>query len=237
MRERGDLQCLHEPFLHYYYLHRTNKSLPHFDSKEDHPTSYQDTREMILQMAEKAPVFAKDMSYYVIPELLEDVEFCVRIRHCFLIRHPRKSILSYYRLDPDFSCEEIGLAAQWQHFQGIQKMGLEKPVVLEAEAIQSDTKSVMRLFWQALGLGYIEKAFEWNSESTPQDWQYVKGWHQQVGGSTGIKSVSAEDEEKATREFEQAVEQVPHLEQYLKTHLPSYEALKAHSLTASANTL
>ena len=41
-----------------------------------------------------------------------------------------------------------------------------------------------------------------------QDWQYVKGWHEQV------------------------VEQAPHLKQYLEAHLPSYEAFKAHSLTA-----
>ena len=34
MRERGDLECLHEPFLHYYYLHRSSKPLPHFDSEQ-----------------------------------------------------------------------------------------------------------------------------------------------------------------------------------------------------------
>ncbi len=232
MRERGDLQCLHEPFLHYYYLQKTSKELRLFDSEDGHPESYEATRDMILDMAEVAPVFVKDMSYYVMPELLDDIEFCCRIRHCFLIRHPRNSLLSYYRLDPGFSCEEVGLVAQWQHFQGIQKMGLEKPVVLEAEAIQSDTKSVMRLFWNELGLDYKKDAFEWSSVSTPQDWQYVKGWHQQVGASTGIKSIAVKDEEIVAEEFQKAIDQAPHLKQYLNAHLPSYEALKAHSLTA-----
>ena len=167
------------------------------------------------------------------PELLEDREFCERITHCFLIRNPLKSILSYYRLDPGLSCEEVGLVAQWQHYQGIEKMGLTKPVVLEAEAIQSDTKVAMKLFWQALGLDYKEKAFAWSRESIPQDWQYVKGWHEQVGGSTGIKSVNPSDDTKAREDFDRVVEQAPQLRGYLEIHLPCYQALKQHSLTAA----
>ena len=48
MRERGDLNCLHAPFLHYYYQHRTNKPLPHFERRVDHPDSYEETRDYIL---------------------------------------------------------------------------------------------------------------------------------------------------------------------------------------------
>ena len=53
MRERGDLQCLHEPFLHYYYLQKTDKNLALFDSEEDHPESYEATRDMVLEKAGK----------------------------------------------------------------------------------------------------------------------------------------------------------------------------------------
>ncbi len=34
MRERGDFDCLHEPFLHYYYLQKTRKSLRHFNDEQ-----------------------------------------------------------------------------------------------------------------------------------------------------------------------------------------------------------
>ncbi len=232
MRERGDLQCLHEPFLHYYYLQKTKKKLAHFEDEADHPVSYDDTRNWILDMAEKGPVFAKDMSYYVIPEILEDQEFCARIRHCFLIRHPLKSILSYYKLDPGLSLEEIGLQAQWLHYQGIEKLGFEKPVVLEAEMIQADTKSTMRQFWQALGLDYSDKAFDWSNESTPQDWQYVRGWHVNASSSAGIKPMIADDETNARAAFEAAAQQAPQLNDYLQHHLPCYQSLKQRSLTA-----
>jgi hypothetical protein len=121
MRERGDFDCLHEPFLHYYYLERSGgKPLPHFDTEQDHPQSYAGTRDLILQRAEKAPLFAKDMSYYVMPEILRDEKFCRRVRHCFLIRNPLHSILSYYKLDSDVGLDEIGLEAQWRQLQGLQ---------------------------------------------------------------------------------------------------------------------
>lgn len=40
MRERGDFECLHEPFLYYYYEHLGKKSLPHFDADANHPREF-----------------------------------------------------------------------------------------------------------------------------------------------------------------------------------------------------
>ena len=231
MRERGDLDCLHEPFLHYYYLQRTDKGLPHFDSEKHHPTSYAATRDMILQHAESGPVFAKDMSYYVMPEILDDENFCRRIRHCFLIRNPRRSILSYYRLDSAVSLYEIGIEAQWLHLQGLLKLGVDNSLVLEAEAVQANCYATMSLFWQALGLDFREHALSWEQDRIPPDWQYVQGWHRSVGASSGIRRPSAAEAEKSRTEFEDLSEDAPQLSAYLRHHLPYYENLRAHSLT------
>jgi len=230
MRERGDLECLHEPFLHYYYLHRTEKSLPHFDIEHDHPSDYESTRDWIVRLAQNKPVFAKDMSYYVMPELLQDTEFCRRIRHCFLIRNPFKSILSYYHLDPDLSQDEIGIEAQWLHYKAVRNME-QLPVVIEAETVQADTRGTMKLFWQALDLEYLEEALNWKSESAPSDWQYVKGWHAQVSNSSGIRPAREKDETEAREKFNDAVRQAPRLKQYLDHHWPSYLELQKLSLT------
>ena len=231
MRERGDFDCVHEPFLHHYYLQRSTRALPHFDSAQDHPLSYEDTRDLILQRAEKTPVFAKDMSYYVVPEILQDKEFCRRVRHCFLIRNPLRSIMSYYKLDADVVLAEIGLEAQWRHLQGLQEMGVTNSVVLEAEAVQADAAQAMRLFWQALDLDYDEQALSWEQESTPRDWQYVQGWHQNVSDSQGIRAPSASEAERAQAEFDQLSHRVPKLKEFLHHHLPFYERLKQHSVT------
>jgi len=235
MRERGDLDCLHEPFLHYYYLERTRKGLPHFDSEKHHPTSYPATRDMILQRAESTPVFVKDMSYYVMPQILDDEEFCRRIRHCFLIRNPLRSIVSYYRLDPTVSMSEIGIEAQWLHLQGLHALGIDDCLVLEAEAVQDDSVAVMSLFWQALGLEVREHALSWEQDQIPADWQYVQGWHQSVGASSGIRRSSLAEEEKSRAEFEDLCKIAPQLSGFLQHHLPYYENLRARSLTRGSD--
>lgn len=86
------------------------------------PTSYEDLRDMLLERAEQRPVFFKDMSYYVMPRIIEDHDFCRRLTNCFLIRNPVASIPSYHQLDPEVTSLEIGLEAQWNHFEALQSV-------------------------------------------------------------------------------------------------------------------
>jgi hypothetical protein len=234
MRERGDFDCLHEPFLHYYYIECTDRGFPHFDRERDHPTSYADTRDMILERAESAPVFAKDMSYYVMPEILKDAEFCQRIRHCFLIRNPLRSIMSYYKLDNTVALAEIGIEAQWRHFEGLRALGIDTALVLEAEAVQADTETAMSRFWQALGLEYRAQALNWEQGSIPRDWQYVQGWHQGVSESSGIRQDNAQDSATTAAEFEALCCEAPQLREYLDFHQPYYDRLRQYSLSREA---
>ena len=231
MRERGDFECLHEPFLHYYYLQKAGKPLPHFDDEADHPRSYAETREMILQCAESAPLFIKDMSYYVIPEILQDEEFCRRVRHCFLVREPLHAILSYYKLDPDVSLDEIGIESQWQHLEGLRALGIDDSVVLEAEAVQADSSASMRRFWRALGLDDKPQALQWEQDAAPEDWKYVQGWHQSVSGSSGIRAASSADKDKKRAEFERLSKSAPQLGDYLAHQQKFYQKLCEHSLS------
>ena len=114
MRERGDLDVLHEPFMYDYYLNRAPRRFPDFRPDPDHPANYADTRRMILRRAEGGPVFFKDMAYYVLDTLPDDAEFRDAITHAFLVRHPAESILSYARKDPGFASVELGIEAEWR---------------------------------------------------------------------------------------------------------------------------
>lgn len=235
MRERGDFDCLHEPFLHYYYIERCAKPLPHFSAAADHPTGFSETRDMLLQKARRGPVFAKDMSYYIMPELVEDRDFCHRLRHCFLIRNPLRSILSYHKLDAAVSLDEIGIEAQWRQFDALRDMGIDDCVVIEAEAVQADSQSMMRCFWEALGLSHNPKALNWDEDSTPDDWQYVEGWHQNVSASQGIRSARKDEAERAAAEFETACIEAPQLRAFLDHHLPYYQRLREFSLSRGSD--
>lgn len=237
MRERGDFECLHEPFLQYYYAKRGDRELAHFSSQCGHPSSYVETRDLILQKAETAAVFVKDMSYYVMPELFDHGDFYRRIVHCFLIRNPLRAIASFYRLDPEFTSYEVGLEAQWQHYNRLLDAGIVPGPVLEAELLQADTAGMMRRFWRILGLDYRDQALCWDPEAAPEDWQYVQGWHRDVSSSRGIRPPAADEERRAAEAFEQLCREAPQLGEFLDHHLPFYRQLQQVSLKPRAQTM
>ena len=76
MRSRGDLDCLHEPFMYDYYINRSTQRDAAFRCHgRASRRAMTAIRAMILAKAEKGPVFFKDMSYYVMPHILADDDF------------------------------------------------------------------------------------------------------------------------------------------------------------------
>lgn len=229
MRERGDLDCGHEPFMYDYYANRQVRQMPHFDIEDGRPLTYEDVRDSLLARAEAGPVFVKDMAYYVMPRILEDEEFLNRITHCFLIRDPAASIRSYFKLDPGVTSEEIGLQAQWQLFEALKMRGLAAPVV-RAEDIRADTRAVVSRLWQEVGLEFRAEAFEWQQE-TPQDWGQVSGWHGDVSSSGAIRALTPEELADQRRAFDALASEHPHLAGFEAHHRPYYDRLSAQALT------
>jgi hypothetical protein len=230
MRERGDLDCAHEPFMYHYYIHRRVREMPHFTPDPGHPISYQEIRDMLLERAERQAVFFKDMAYYVMPHILEDTAFCGRLTHCFLIRSPMASILSYHKLDPDLTSDEIGLKAEWQMFHALESRYGATPVVIEAEAVQADTRGVIGKWWETLGLSFDPGAFEWSDSTGLDDWKQVGGWHKDVSGTGGIRVSRGDQIAGRETQFAECAAKHPHLADYLAEHQPFYEQLRSHSL-------
>ncbi|MFK7754107.1 MAG: hypothetical protein AB8B51_16375 [Sedimentitalea sp.] len=228
MRERGDLDCAHEPFMYDYYVHRAAGQMPHFDIDPNHPQSYADIRDMLMARAQKGPVFLKDMSYYVMPHILEDADFLAHLKHAFLVRDPVAALISYHRIDPNMSLEEIGIAAQWTMFQALQQQG-GTPAVIVAEDVQGDPHGVLGKLWAHWGLAPANHAFDWD-DTAPKDWAQVEGWHSQVIQSGGILPPDKTANARAQAAFETTCAQNPHLRSYLAHHLPAYQNLCAHRL-------
>ena len=231
MRERGDFKCFHEPFMYDYYVHRKVEHMPLFDIDPNAPVCYEDIKAMLLKRAQHTPVFIKDMSYYIIPQLFSDPAFARRLTHTFLIRNPMHSIVSYFKLDNNVTLEQIGLEAQYRHVQWLQDKLAIDPVVLVAEEIRENVEGVITHYWQQLGLDARHQAFGWNVGTTPKDWQQVSGWHSNVTDSMSIRKTSLENNLKREQEFHRLAASYPRLKQLLDHHLPFYEKLKSLSLT------
>ena len=161
MRERGDFKCFHEPFMYDYYVHRKIAEMPLFDVDPSAPVCYDDIKAMLLEQAQHSPVFIKDMSYYVIPQLFSDTLFARRLTHAFLIRNPMHSILSYFKLDNNVTLEQIGIEAQYRHVHWLRNELDINPLILVAEEVREDVESAITGFWQQLGLEIKDQAFEW----------------------------------------------------------------------------
>jgi hypothetical protein len=230
MRERGDCACFHEPFMYDYYVHRAVRTMPHFDVEAGRPTRYEDIRAMLLDEAQAAPVFFKDMSYYVVPALFGDTAFARRLTHAFLVRDPLKSIPSYHRLDPDVTCEEIGIEAQWRHFDWLRaQFGITAPV-LRAEDVQRDPHAIVGALWRAIGLDFRADAFDWSDGETPEDWSQVAGWHGRVSRSRSICGPAVDTPQQRRDAFDAIARTAPKLNRYLEHHEPFYDRLCAHAL-------
>ena len=232
MRERGDLDCAHEPFMYDYYVARRVRVMPLFEVEPDRPADYEAIRDHLLARAEVGPVFFKDMSYYVVPRIFDDPDFAGRLTNAFLIRDPLQSILSYHKLDPELTSEEIGLEAQWRHFEWLLAERGTAPVVLDAEAVRQDSVAVIGAFWRQIGLADRPQAFSWSDDEKPKDWGQVAAWHGAVGASSGIRPAETTTRAERQRAFEARAAEAPTLLALLAHHQPFYERLSAHALTA-----
>ena len=228
MRERGDLDCAHEPFMYDYYVHRKVRDMPHFDIQANHPVAYQDIRDMLVTRARERAVFFKDMSYYVMPHILNDASFQDKLTNCFLIRNPMASILSYFKLDPDVTLDEIGLEAQWKHYCALKDSG-QNPIVIEAETVRNNTRDTMAKIWDAVGLSFSEDAFDWQDKG-PKDWEQVGGWHGDVSTSRSIQPLMQDEAAEQERRFYTLAAEMPKMLTYLEYHQPYYLQLQEAGL-------
>ena len=64
MMERGDLKIIHEPFSLQYYALEKRAPVPFMHDDPDHPRTYPESKEHVLEAAEQTPVFFKDMCYH-----------------------------------------------------------------------------------------------------------------------------------------------------------------------------
>ena len=228
MRERGDFECLHEPFMYHYYLNQKHRNMPHFEPKPDHPVTYNGVRDMIFEKAKTSQVFFKDMAYYVVSDIVTDTSLRTSVEHCFLIRNPKAAIASYYKLDKEVTLPEIGIEAQWRVYSHLVDSGI-KPVVIQAESIRKDPRTAITNWWNEIDLQSKDSAFEWDKRQ-PEDWKQVEGWHQKSMQSTSIEPWTDEDAKKEADRFEAVAIEAPHLRAYLKHHEVFYERLKYESL-------
>jgi hypothetical protein len=210
MLERGDFYSVHEPFSY----------LAEFGSVElagHRLTSEQELLAGLRGLSASRPVFFKDTTDERYPGVLADRGFLAEdAAHAFLIRSPRETIASYYRINPGVRAEQIGFGHQLELFEAVRAATGRTPFVMDAARLLADPATVVAEFCEAVGIEFRPEALSWQPGHRPE-WGPSQKWHAEVSRTTGFAAVRAEHREPADLE--------PRLAEILDYQQPFYERL------------
>ena len=225
--ERGDFKVLHEPFSALYYVYEKRVDCPGQHIDPNVPMSYPDIKNWILDEAEKAPVFFKDMCYHPFYHIIKDPDFFNQISNTFLIREPEKTILSHYVMNPNVTREEIGYELEFKLFEKMKELTGNTPVLIDADELEEDPEGVTRAYCEAVDIPFIAKALKWEADKHINDWDSWKEWHVDATQSNAIQ--------KNIEKFDFGLDDKPSLRTYYEFHLPFYEKLYAQRITTKVS--
>lgn len=247
------LQCEHEPFGEPFYYGPERLSERFEDDEAYRvksgyaDTTYQDIMGRILGGADEdnKRIFLKDMAYYlfqphgkpstIAPSLslgtgpepsnptIVPLETLRRFQYTFLIRHPRRSIPSYYRctvppLDevtgfPFFMPSEAGYAELRRLFDYLISEGVvnrNELVVLDADDMLDNPEAAIRMYCEGVGIDYSPKMLQWSKEDTEHAVKVFEKWngfHDDAISSSSLKprshaqkTVTREEEDEQWRQ-------------------------------------
>lgn len=187
MRQRGDLDCLHEPFGRAWY-HGEEPMWPRFpEGGETIPgLSLESVWEDIKARARKGPVFIKDFPNYI--NHMWDAEFLSHFTHAFLIRDPAKTITSMHDKWPDLDELEIGFPEQRALFDLLEAIHGETPFVMDSDDLLENPAQVTQAFCDAVGIPFIEGALFWEPGNDQSAYSWCEGgaFHANLAKSTGL---------------------------------------------------
>lgn len=231
IRELKSVKVLYEPHQQAYYRgpERVTDS-NHPTEAELNPTAtFQAADEMLLQSYHGyEALFAKNHTYFIEGKYEQYMEGrFARFKHTFLIRHPRKSIPSYMRACKQCSFPAIpdknGIEQLFDLFKTVQQSIDPNPVVVDADDLLMNPRSIMEQYCSAVGLPFEESMLSWTPGEV-QDWMsfaHCQVWHRTAMMSSGfMKPEEMQPESDLPRDVETAIAKA----------LPSYNIMHAYRI-------
>ncbi len=178
----GQFSVVSEPFIDLY-----KRSLL---SEEDLCAAQMELRETceeLLSLSRDKPVFVKDMAYHANPFLSDS--FIEAINNTFLIRDPRLSIPSLYRMRENFTDAETGFKSQYELFQRIKKIAGKSPLIVDGEQLKKQSKVIVTNYFRYINRPMPADILTWDAGSR-EDWVGRESWHIDAINSKGFEQFS-----------------------------------------------
>ncbi|KAJ3492496.1 hypothetical protein NLG97_g5355 [Lecanicillium saksenae] len=282
MTRRDILECSHEPFADAFYLGPELMSDRFKDEAADRgclgmncSDTYQTVLDNFAQMQSQGKrLFIKDMAYYLFqpdgkptsvapsvsphqepgnPTVLP-VDVLGKFHFTFLIRHPRRSIPSYWRCClpplsdrngfPYFLPNEAGYEELVRLFDFLLESGItdrDHLTVLDADDLLDSPETMIRMFCDRTGIDYSPCMLEWSEEDgriAKEKFAKFDGFHDdclrttRLEGRTHAQKISTVESEDAEWLKKYGPEAQKIIRQTVNENIPYYEYLKQFCMKA-----
>ena len=223
MRQRGDMECFHEPFGEAWYQGEKPlwpRATP--ASKRTPGLSLASALDTLKAAAVRGPVFSKDFPHYIAH--LWDENLLALFNHSFLIRDPVKTITSMFAKWPDFHEKEVGFAEQRALFDRICERDGAPPPVIDSDDLLEDPLRIVDAWCQAVGIPFIPKALSWEPGARDEvSWWDGGSFHANLRNSDGLKPQK--------RTYIDITQTPDRVKKVYETVLPHYEHLLRYRLS------
>jgi hypothetical protein len=136
--------------------------------------------------------YQKQMTHHMTgPVLPDDI---AGLTNAFLIRDPRRMVVSYAKKREEVTAADLGLSLQRAFFdRECDRLGHAPPVVDSADVL-GDPKGTLGTLCEALEIAWDERMLSWPAGRHPQDGVWASHWYGRVEASTGFEKRDEEDE-------------------------------------------
>lgn len=223
MRQRGDMECFHEPFGEAWYQ-GDDPLWPRLteDSVRTPGLTYETVWATLKAATEKGPVFSKEFPHYL--DHMWTDEFLAHFNHSFLIRDPAKTITSIYKHWPDFHEKELGFIEQRELFDRLCDQHGKAPPVIDSDDLLEDPHGLIEKYCNAVGISYMSEALSWEPGARDEvSWWDGGSFHENLRNSDGLKP--------QVRRYIDISEAPDRVKEIYDVALPHYEHLHKARLT------
>jgi hypothetical protein len=190
--------------------------------------SFQGVFDKFLAVREAPVVVSKEITTYYNAEKMTDA-YLLQFKHILLIRHPQKTISSFYRasMKPNsttfFDERDLGFSKLQPLYERLRGLFREPesalPLVVESDDLVHSPESmrtVLQKVCDYLSIPFDANMISWDSQESTNitEWEKWKGWHDEVKNSTGFHAVEHPEMEMPER-----------VKAAIQTSIPHYEAL------------
>lgn len=190
---REDTAVMDEPF-YAHYLQHTGYDHPVADKIiASYETDWQEIVEQITGDTpnSKAVFYQKHMTQHMLDHI--DKSWMTQVTNCFLIRDPRRMILSFEKVIPNPELHQMGLKHQVDIFHYVREATGKIPPVISARDVLQNPRRTLGKLCEVIDIPFDEAMLEWEAGKRDTDGVWAEHWYASVEKSTEFMPYREDD--------------------------------------------